>query len=98
MVRLAVYGGISSFLTLSIIAAAFRQRPNFYSACIYLSKSSACIMVGFKDVKIYCFDPLLGINRYTPSLLKDHFRACMSSDFAYFPNNLPPNFLIQIIY
>ncbi|PKC09177.1 hypothetical protein RhiirA5_475024 [Rhizophagus irregularis] len=45
MVRLAVYGGISTFLTLSIIAAAFRQRPNFYAACIYLSKSSACIMI-----------------------------------------------------
>ncbi|CAG8696633.1 1304_t:CDS:10 [Funneliformis mosseae] len=45
MVRLAVYGGISSLLTLSIIAAAFRQRPNFYAACIYLSKSSACIMI-----------------------------------------------------
>jgi len=46
MVRLAVYGGISTLLTLSIVAAAFRQRPNFYAACIYLSKSSACIMVG----------------------------------------------------
>ncbi|GES76728.1 E3 ubiquitin-protein ligase synoviolin [Rhizophagus clarus] len=45
MVRLVVYGGISTFLTLSIIAAAFRQRPNFYAACIYLSKSSACIMI-----------------------------------------------------
>ncbi|CAI2168997.1 16670_t:CDS:10 [Funneliformis geosporum] len=45
MVRLAVYGGISTLLTLSIIAAAFRQRPNFYAACIYLSKSSACIMI-----------------------------------------------------
>ncbi|CAB5391275.1 unnamed protein product [Rhizophagus irregularis] len=45
MVRLAVYGGISTFLTLSIIAAAFRQRANFYAACIYLSKSSACIMI-----------------------------------------------------
>ncbi|KAG9286468.1 hypothetical protein G9A89_014634 [Geosiphon pyriformis] len=45
MVRLAVYGGISSFLAISVVAAAFRQRSNFYAACIYLSKSSACMMI-----------------------------------------------------
>ncbi|CAG8463601.1 1675_t:CDS:10 [Acaulospora morrowiae] len=45
MVRLAVYGGVSTFLSLSIVAAAFRQRSNFYAACIYLSKSSACMMI-----------------------------------------------------
>ncbi|CAG8556480.1 7480_t:CDS:2, partial [Cetraspora pellucida] len=45
MVRLAVYGGVSTFLSFSVIAAAFRQRSNFYAACIYLSKSSACMMI-----------------------------------------------------
>ncbi|CAG8517551.1 2603_t:CDS:10 [Diversispora eburnea] len=45
MVRLAVYGGISTLLSLSVIAAAFRQRSNFYAASIYLSKSSACMMI-----------------------------------------------------
>ncbi|RHZ88591.1 hypothetical protein Glove_22g103 [Diversispora epigaea] len=45
MVRLAVYGGISTLLSLSVVAAAFRQRSNFYAASIYLSKSSACMMI-----------------------------------------------------
>ncbi|CAG8625954.1 11462_t:CDS:10 [Ambispora leptoticha] len=45
MVRLAVYGAVSTFLAFLVVAAAFRQRSNFYAACIYLSKSSACMMI-----------------------------------------------------
>ncbi|OZJ05982.1 hypothetical protein BZG36_01239 [Bifiguratus adelaidae] len=43
--RLAVYGGISTLLATSVVTTALRQRSNFYAACIYLSKSSACMMV-----------------------------------------------------
>ncbi|RUP06388.1 hypothetical protein BC936DRAFT_140316 [Jimgerdemannia flammicorona] len=43
--RLAVYGGISVFLASTVITTAFRQRTNFYAACIYLSKSNACMMI-----------------------------------------------------
>ncbi|ORY99143.1 hypothetical protein BCR43DRAFT_455635 [Syncephalastrum racemosum] len=43
--RLALYGGISSLLAIGVILNAVLQRANFYAACVYLSKSSACIMV-----------------------------------------------------
>lgn len=45
MARLAVYGAISTILAGGVIASAFAQRSNFYSACIYLYKSNACMMV-----------------------------------------------------
>jgi hypothetical protein len=45
MARLAVYGAISTILAGGVIANAFAQRSNFYSACIYLYKSNACMMV-----------------------------------------------------
>jgi hypothetical protein len=43
--RLALYGAISSSLAGSVILGAFQQRPNFYSACVYLSQSNACLMI-----------------------------------------------------
>ncbi|KAI9498754.1 hypothetical protein BDB00DRAFT_754525, partial [Zychaea mexicana] len=45
IMRLAVYGGASSLLALGVILNALHQRSNFYAACVYLSKSSACIMI-----------------------------------------------------
>jgi hypothetical protein len=43
--RLAVYGGVSTTLAAAVILSAFTHRVNFYAACVYLSKSSACMMV-----------------------------------------------------
>ncbi|KAI8338654.1 hypothetical protein BC941DRAFT_512777 [Chlamydoabsidia padenii] len=43
--RLAVYGAISTTLATSVILSAFTHRVNFYAACVYLSKSSACMMI-----------------------------------------------------
>lgn len=43
--RLAAYGGISTSLATAIVLAAFQQRPNFYSACVYLSQSNACLLI-----------------------------------------------------
>ncbi|KAF9544352.1 E3 ubiquitin-protein ligase hrd1 [Mortierella hygrophila] len=45
MARLAIYGAISTILAGGVIASAFAQRSNFYSACIYLYKSNACMMI-----------------------------------------------------
>nr|CAG8520667.1 3073_t:CDS:10 [Entrophospora candida]CAG8530555.1 15547_t:CDS:10 [Entrophospora candida] len=45
MVRLAAYGGLSTLLFVTTIAISFLLRSNFYAACIYLSKSSACMMI-----------------------------------------------------
>ncbi|KAI8381165.1 uncharacterized protein BYT42DRAFT_495224 [Radiomyces spectabilis] len=43
--RFAVYGGISASLAVGVVVSAMYRRSNFYAACIYLSKSSACIMI-----------------------------------------------------
>ncbi|EGG00751.1 uncharacterized protein MELLADRAFT_93052 [Melampsora larici-populina 98AG31] len=43
--RLAVYGAASTLFATSAILSAFRQRSNFYSASVYLSKSNACMMI-----------------------------------------------------
>ncbi|KAG2175336.1 hypothetical protein INT44_007824, partial [Umbelopsis vinacea] len=43
--RLALYGGVSTMLATTVIVEAFRQRSNFYTACIYLAKSSACMLI-----------------------------------------------------
>ncbi|KAI8993321.1 hypothetical protein BDB01DRAFT_715922 [Pilobolus umbonatus] len=43
--RLAAYGSISSILAIGVIISAVQQRSNFYAVCIYLSKSSACMMI-----------------------------------------------------
>ena len=43
--RLAAYGAFSTSLATAVILAAFQQRPNFYSACVYLSQSNACLMI-----------------------------------------------------
>ncbi|OBZ85157.1 E3 ubiquitin-protein ligase HRD1 [Choanephora cucurbitarum] len=43
--RLAVFGGVSSILATGVILSAMYQRSNFYAACIYLYKSSACMMI-----------------------------------------------------
>lgn len=43
--RLALYGGVSTLLATAVIVEAFRQRSNFYTACIFLAKSSACMLV-----------------------------------------------------
>ncbi|KAF9201066.1 E3 ubiquitin-protein ligase hrd1 [Haplosporangium sp. Z 27] len=45
MARLAVYGAVSAVLAGGVIANAFAQRSNFYAACIYLSRSNACMMI-----------------------------------------------------
>ncbi|KAI9268763.1 hypothetical protein BY458DRAFT_436799 [Sporodiniella umbellata] len=43
--RLAIYGFLSVALTVGVILSAAYQHSNFYSACIYLSKSSTCMMI-----------------------------------------------------
>ena len=43
--RLVAYGALSTSLATAVILMAFQQRPNFYSACVYLSQSNACLMI-----------------------------------------------------
>ncbi|KAJ6039941.1 hypothetical protein N7444_008846 [Penicillium canescens] len=43
--RLAAYTGVSVVLATGVFLKALHQRANFYSACIYLSQSSANLMI-----------------------------------------------------
>lgn len=43
--RFAAYAGASTALAGAVIFHAFNQRPNFFSAIIYLSQSQACRMI-----------------------------------------------------
>lgn len=45
MLTLSRYGLVSSVVFAGTVLNAFRQRSNFYSAAVYLTKSNACIMV-----------------------------------------------------
>ena len=43
--RLAAYAGTSALVAAGALLKAFHQRPNFYSATVYLSQSNACVLV-----------------------------------------------------
>lgn len=43
--RLHLYGAFSTVLVSAVIASAFHKHSNFYSATVYLSRSSASVMV-----------------------------------------------------
>ncbi|KAL5354816.1 E3 ubiquitin-protein ligase hrd1 [Pseudogymnoascus australis] len=43
--RLAAYAGASTALAVGVVVHAFNQRPNFYSACVYLSQSNLSLMI-----------------------------------------------------
>ncbi|KAF6230215.1 hypothetical protein HO133_004555 [Letharia lupina] len=42
--RLAAYAGTSMVLATGVIIRAIHERANFYSACVYLASSNACLM------------------------------------------------------
>ncbi|KAI9728421.1 MAG: E3 ubiquitin-protein ligase hrd1 [Chrysothrix sp. TS-e1954] len=43
--RVAAYAGASTVLALGVVLRAFHERPNFYSAAVYLGQSNACRMI-----------------------------------------------------
>ncbi|KAF2166286.1 hypothetical protein M409DRAFT_66752 [Zasmidium cellare ATCC 36951] len=43
--RLAYYAGASTAAAAACLLKAFHQRPNFYSATVYLSQSNACLLI-----------------------------------------------------
>lgn len=43
--RTTIYCGISTLLTTVVVVNAFEARPNFFAAAMYLSQSSACLMI-----------------------------------------------------
>ena len=45
MMRLAYYASASTAAAVGCLLKAFHQRPNFYSATVYLSESNACLLI-----------------------------------------------------
>lgn len=43
--RFAAYAGVSTALATGVVLHAFNQRPNYYSAIVYLAQSQACRMI-----------------------------------------------------
>ncbi|KZF24990.1 hypothetical protein L228DRAFT_59795 [Xylona heveae TC161] len=61
--RLAAYAGASTVLAAGVIIRAFHQRPNFYSACVYLAQSNACLMILTNLVLLTISGFVLGLQR-----------------------------------
>ena len=45
--RFAAYTSTSVALATGVVLSALHQRANFYSACVYIAQSNACLMVLF---------------------------------------------------
>lgn len=43
--RIAYYAGASTAAAAACLLKAFHERPNFYSATVYLSQSNACLLI-----------------------------------------------------
>ncbi|KEF59527.1 uncharacterized protein A1O9_04371 [Exophiala aquamarina CBS 119918] len=61
--RWTVYAGVSSALAAGVILKALAQRPNFYSAAVYLSQSSANLMILTNLLFVIACSFLLGLQK-----------------------------------
>ena len=72
--RLAAYAGTSAVLAAGALLKAFNQRPNFYSATVYLSQSNACILILTNLALVTTISFIYGLQRllYGPLLSLIH--------------------------
>jgi E3 ubiquitin-protein ligase synoviolin len=61
--RLAYYAGASTAAAAACLLKAFHQRPNFYSATVYLSQSNACILIMTNLLLVTACWALYGLQR-----------------------------------
>ncbi|KAK7540574.1 uncharacterized protein J3D65DRAFT_566796 [Phyllosticta citribraziliensis] len=61
--RIAAYVGTSVALAASVLLRAAYERPNFYSACVYLSQSNACLMILANLVLLLTASLMYGLQR-----------------------------------
>ena len=57
-------------LATGVIIRALHERANFYSACVYLAQSNACLMVGelsYLAIKFLTLTPSLGTHEHCTS-------------------------------
>ncbi|KAG9247237.1 hypothetical protein BJ878DRAFT_493592 [Calycina marina] len=63
MGRFAWYTGVSTALAAGVIASAFNQRVNFYSACVYLAQSNLCLMILINLILLIYASFMYGLQR-----------------------------------
>lgn len=61
--RFAAYTGTSMVLATGVIIRALHERANFYSACVYLAQSNACLMVLTNIALLGVCSGMLGLQR-----------------------------------
>jgi len=61
--RLAYYTGVSTAAAAACLIKAFHQRPNFYSATVYLSQSNACLLILTNLLLIMACSFMFGLQR-----------------------------------
>ncbi|KAF1808460.1 hypothetical protein P152DRAFT_477249 [Eremomyces bilateralis CBS 781.70] len=53
IISLKTYAAVSTVLAAGVVVKAFHERPNFYSASVYLAQSNACLMI-LTNVLLLC--------------------------------------------
>jgi len=61
--RLAYYAGASTAAAAACLLKAFHERPNFYSATVYLSQSNACLLILTNLLLMMAFTFIYGLQR-----------------------------------
>ncbi|KAI4731619.1 hypothetical protein E4T49_00531 [Aureobasidium sp. EXF-10728] len=61
--RLAAYAGTSALVAAGALLKAFHQRPNFYSATVYLSQSNACVLILTNLALVAACSSIYGLQR-----------------------------------
>ncbi|KAH9827882.1 RING-H2 zinc finger protein domain [Teratosphaeria destructans] len=61
--RLGLYAGASTAAAAGCLLQAFHQRPNFYSATVYLSQSNACLLILTNLILVLACGFLFGLQR-----------------------------------
>ncbi|KAF2766968.1 hypothetical protein EJ03DRAFT_277128 [Teratosphaeria nubilosa] len=61
--RLGLYAGASTAAAAGCLLQAFHQRPNFYSATVYLSQSNACLLILTNLILVLACSFMFGLQR-----------------------------------
>ncbi|KAG8624345.1 hypothetical protein KVT40_007412 [Elsinoe batatas] len=61
--RLAAYAGTSAALAAGALIKAFSQRPNYYSATVYLAQSNACVLILTNLALVCTISSIYGLQR-----------------------------------
>ncbi|KAL8944767.1 MAG: hypothetical protein Q9211_000453 [Gyalolechia sp. 1 TL-2023] len=61
--RFGLYAGASSALAAGCIIRACLERPNFYSTCVYIAQSNACLFILTNLALLALYSVTLGLQK-----------------------------------